>query len=117
MDALVAEEGAATATVKLPVTAAVPVTLIASGLGEQVTPGGKFAAGQVTLTVPVKPPVGVTVIVDMLLLPAVTVVSAPPMVNDPVPLPMVPLKEKFKMLLPPRAIGFGSAGPNELTIM
>ena len=83
MDALVVEEGAATATVKLPVTAAVPVTLITNGLGEQVTPGGKFAAGHVTLTMPVKPPVGVTVIVEVALLPAVTVAALPLMVKEP----------------------------------
>src|SRR6266705_3464913 len=39
-------EGAATATVKLPVTAVVPVTLIAKGFGEQVTPAGRPVAGQ-----------------------------------------------------------------------
>ena len=60
-----------------------PVTLIARGLGEQVTPGGKFAAGHVTLTIPVKPPVGVTVIVEVVLLPAATVAALPPMVKDP----------------------------------
>src|SRR6266516_5806612 len=58
-------EGAATATVKLPVTAAVPVTLIAKGFGMQVTPEGRPVAGQVTFTLPVNPPVGVTVIVEV----------------------------------------------------
>jgi hypothetical protein len=57
--------------------------LIANGFGEQVTPGGKLAAGHVTLTIPVKPPVGVTVIEEVALLPAVTVEALPPIVNDP----------------------------------
>jgi len=77
-------EGAATATVKLPVTAVVPVTLIVKGFGEQVTPAGKPVAGQVTFTLPVNPPVGVTVIVEVPLLPAVAVTALPPTVNDPV---------------------------------
>lgn len=93
-------------------------TLIASGFGEQVTPGGKAAAGQVTLTVPVKPPVGVTVMVDAPLAPpAVAVTALPLMVKEPVPLPIVPVKEKFKILLPPKAMGLGSKAPNELTMM
>jgi hypothetical protein len=83
MEALVVGEGAATDTIKLPVTAAVPVTLIASGFGEHVTPGGRFAAGQVTLTVPVKPPLGVTVMADIPLLPAETVTAAPLTVKEP----------------------------------
>jgi len=61
----------------------VPVTLIPNGFGVQLTPGGKFAAAHVTLTIPVKPPVGVTVIVEVALLPAVTVAVLPPMVNEP----------------------------------
>jgi len=77
-------EGAATATVKLPVTAVVPVTLIAKGFGEQVTPAGKPVAGQVTFTLLMNPPVGVTVIVEVPLLPAVAVTALPPTVNDPV---------------------------------
>jgi len=76
-------EGAATATVKLPVTAVVPVTLIAKGFGEQVTPAGKPVAGQVTFTLPVNPPVGVTVIVEVPLLPAVAVTALPPTVKLP----------------------------------
>ena len=109
MEAVRVDDGAVTFSVREPVTAAVPVTLMASGLGEQVTPAGSPAAGQVTLTVPVKPPVGVTVMVDVPLAPAVAVTSVPPMVNEPVPLPIVPVKEKFKTLLPPKASGFGSA--------
>jgi len=80
----VLEEFAATATVKLLATGEALVTLIGKGFGEQVTPGGRFAAGQVTLTVPVKPPLGVTVIDDMPLLPAATVTAAPLTVNEPV---------------------------------
>jgi hypothetical protein len=104
-EAVIDEEFAVTATVRFPVTAAVPVTLIARGFGEQVTPGGKVVPdGQVIFTMPVKPPLGVTVIVDIALLPAVTVVAAPLTVNDPVVVPpIVPEKEKFRMLLPPNA--------------
>lgn len=83
MEALVDEEGAATATVRLFATGDALVTLIASGFGEQVTPGGKFAVGHVTLTVPVKPLLGVTVIEDIPLLPAATVTAAPLTVNEP----------------------------------
>jgi 2-keto-4-pentenoate hydratase len=70
--AVVVEEGAATVTVNCPVAAAAPVATMARGFGEQVTPGGR--AEQVTLTVcvPVEPAAGVTVIVDVALLPAVT---------------------------------------------
>src|SRR6266576_408813 len=76
-------DGGATVRVSWPVTAAVPVTLIGSGFGEQVTPAGNPAAGQVTFTLPRKPPVGVTVIVDIPLPPAVAVVAAPLTVNEP----------------------------------
>ena len=92
--------------------------------GEQVTPGGKLAAaGQVTTTAPVNPPLGasVTVEFDVVIDPAapatvVTEALVAAIVNEPV-LPIVPVKEKFKMLLPPKANGLKSAGPNELTIM
>src|SRR5467141_1934614 len=76
-------DGGATATVNWPVTAAVPVTLIASGFGEHVTPAGNPAAGQVTFTVLVNPPVGVTVMVDGPLAPAVAVTALPPIVKLP----------------------------------
>ena len=66
---------------------------------------------------PVKPPLGVTVIGEVPLLPAATVTAAPLTVNEPVPPPIVPVKEKFKTLLPPKATGFGSKAPKELTIM
>ena len=72
--------------------------------------GGKFPAGQVTLTMPVKPPVGVTAIVEAKLLPAVTAASLPAMVKEPVvPPPIVPVKVKCRIVLPPKAIGLGSA--------
>lgn len=73
-EALVVEEGAATATVKVPVAADVVVTLIEGGFG-QVTPGGKPAEGQVMATMPVKPPLGVTLTVDVPLPPAVAVAA------------------------------------------
>jgi len=76
-------DGGATVRVSWPVTAAVPVTLIGSGFGEQVTPAGNPAAGQVTFTLPRNPPVGVTVVVDIPLPPAVAVVAAPLTVNEP----------------------------------
>ena len=74
-------------------------TLIVNGLGEQLTPGGKFAVGHVTLTGPVNPPLGVTVTAEVPTPPAVTVTAAPLTVNDAVPLPIVPVNEKFKTLL------------------
>jgi|ERR1700687_3990308 hypothetical protein len=84
-DAVSVVDGAATATVSWPVTAAVPVTLIASGFGAHVTPAGNPAAGQVTFTVPKKPPVGVTVMVEEPLgPPAVDVTALPPIVKLPV---------------------------------
>jgi hypothetical protein len=76
-------DGAATATVNCPVAAAALVTLIASGFGEHVTPAGNPAAGQVTFTVSVNPPVGVTVIVEVPEAPAVTVTALPPTVKLP----------------------------------
>ena len=77
-------DGAATATASWPVTAAAPVTLIAKGLGEHVTPAGNPAAGQVTFTLPKNPPLGVTVMVDITLAPAVPVTALPPTVKVPV---------------------------------
>src|SRR2546430_2237290 len=74
-EAVRVDDGAVTFSVRVPVTAAVPVTLIASGFGEQVTPGGNPAAGQVTLTLLMNPPVGVRVIVagNVMGVPEVTV--------------------------------------------
>ena len=48
-----------------------------------VTPGGSPAAGQVTFTAPVNPPLGVTVIVEVPEAPAVTVAALPPTVKVP----------------------------------
>src|SRR5260370_35306059 len=62
-------EGAATATGKLPVTAVVPVTLVAKGFSEQVTPAGKPLDGQVTVTMPSDPPVELTLTVTVPRLP------------------------------------------------
>ena len=77
-------DGAATATVRIPVTAAVLVTLIASGFGVQVTPGGSAVPAQVTLTLPMNPPLGVTVMVEAELVPAVTTTGVEVTVNVPV---------------------------------
>lgn len=84
MKALVVDEGAATLIVRVPVAAEALVTLIANGLGEHVTPGGRLAVGHVTLTIPVKPPVGVTVMVEVPAVPpAVDVAELPPTVKEP----------------------------------
>jgi hypothetical protein len=113
------EEGFSTFIGSIPVV--LPEAIVK---GEQVTPGGKLAAaGQVTTTAPVNPPLGVRVIVefDVVIVPAappavVTVVLVAVSVKLP-PLPIVPVKEKFRILLPPKAMGLGSKAPNELTIM
>jgi hypothetical protein len=47
------------------VAAVAAVTLIFSGEGVQLTPGGKVAAVGVTATMPVNPPLGVTVTVSV----------------------------------------------------
>jgi hypothetical protein len=62
-------EVAVTARVRLACTGLALVTLMGAG-AVQVTPGGRLApVGQVTVTVPVKPPVGVTVTWDITLAP------------------------------------------------
>lgn len=76
-------EGAATATVKTPVAGFALVTEIVSGFGVHVTPAGKPMPAQLICTSPVKPPLGVTVIVEMALLPAVTVTAVPVTANVP----------------------------------
>src|SRR6266851_3405727 len=91
-------DGGATVKVSWPVTAAVPVTLIGSGVGEQVTPAGNPAAGQVTFTLPRNPPVGITVIVDIPLPPAAAVVAAPLTVNEPL---LVTAKAAPLLVTPP----------------
>lgn len=70
-------------TVNPAVTGAVPLTAIVSGFGLQLTPGGKPVPAQETCTLPVKPPVGVTVTLDTPLLPAVTVIGEAVMLNEP----------------------------------
>src|SRR6266446_2185499 len=116
-------DGAVTFTVNVPLTG---VPLLPAGIvivrGEQVVPAGAPTAGHVTTTGNglEKVPLGVTVIAALPLFPAVTctAVVGPEIWNVPVlPPPSVPVKLKFKTLLPPKAIGFGSAGPNELTMM
>ena len=82
-EALVVEEGAATAIVTVPVAADAVVTLIEGAFGHE-TPGGKPAEGQVIATMPVKPPLGVTVTVDVPLPPAIAVAAPALTVNEPV---------------------------------
>jgi hypothetical protein len=63
-------------------------------------------------------PVPVTVAVKVMLPPDAMLVEE--LVNAVVvdtPPPLVPEKEKFKTLLPPKATGLGSRAPNELTMM
>ena len=76
-------DGAATRTVKVPVTGAALATAMVNGFGVQLTPGGNPVPAQVICTLPEKPPVGVTVTVDMPLLPAVTVTGVAVMLKDP----------------------------------
>jgi len=56
---------------KVPMTAEAPVTLIVNGEFGQVTPGGSVAAVAVITTLPVNPPLGVTVMVDAAIAPDV----------------------------------------------
>ena len=67
----------------MPVTGVLPVTAIVSGLGVHVTPGGNPVPAQLTCTLPVKPPLGVTVMVDIALLPAVTVTGVAVRLKEP----------------------------------
>ena len=108
-------EGAATVTVNCCDAGVVPVALIISGLGVQVTPGGSAEQEMLALVVPVEPAAGVKVIVEVPLLPAVTAVAVPLMLN--VPLLELDEKVRLKTDCPPRAMGLGSAGPKELTMM
>jgi len=62
LEAVKVPDVAVTMQFNVPLTAVAPVTLMFSGDGVQVTPGGKVDA--VTATVPVNPPVGVTVTVS-----------------------------------------------------
>jgi hypothetical protein len=80
-DAVNVVEGPATITVNVPVTGVDPVTSMVRGV--QVTPGGNPVPEHITWTLPVKPPLGVTVMVDEPLLPAVTVAGVPVTVKLP----------------------------------
>jgi hypothetical protein len=62
LEAVRVPDVAVTMQFNVPGTAAVPVTLMLRGEGVHVTPGGSVDG--VTITVPVKPPVGVTVTVS-----------------------------------------------------
>ena len=76
-------DGAATRTVNAPVTGAVPVTAMVRGFGVQVTPGGNPVPAHVTWTLPIKPPLGVTVMDETPLLPAVTARGVAVMLKEP----------------------------------
>jgi len=115
-----AAAGAATVTVNGCDAAVVPVAVIDSGFGVQVTPGGSAEQVIFAVWVPVEPAAGVMVIVDVPvpLLPAVageSETAVPPIVKPPVPLLLA--KVKFRILFPPNATGLGSAWPKELTMM
>ena len=83
--AVVAEDGPATLIASCPVPFPPPGTGTLRAV--QLTPGK--VVPHVIATLPANPPVGVTVIVDIPLLPAVTGVAAPLTVNDP---PLVTVK-------------------------
>jgi hypothetical protein len=62
---------AVTMQFNVPGTAVVPVTLMFSGEGVQLTPGGRLVAVGVTATVPVNPPVGVIVTINAAAAPVI----------------------------------------------
>lgn len=76
-------DGAATWIVNGLLTGAGPETATVSGFGVQVTPGGNPVPAQLICTLPVKPPLGVTVMVVTPLPPAVTVTGVAVMLNEP----------------------------------
>ena len=79
-------EGVSTDTVNCAVAGVVAGTLMDSGLGAQVTPGGNAVPAQVTCTTPaVNPEPGAMVMVDALLLPARTDTGVAVTENDPAP--------------------------------
>jgi len=81
--AVVVEDGAATLTVSVPVPFPPPVGTVMFR-APQVTPGK--AVPQVIATLPVNPLVGVSVIVDVPLPPAVAVAAVP--LNEKLPVPV-----------------------------
>jgi hypothetical protein len=89
--AVVVEDGAATLTVSVPV----PFPLLGTVMfrAPQVTPGK--AVPHVIATLPVNPLVGVSVIVEVPLLPAVAVAAVPPNVKLPVPVDWVTVSERL----------------------
>jgi len=97
------DDPAVVLTASVPVAALALVTLMLNA--EQVTPGGNV--GQVIATIPVKPPAGVTVIVDMAGLPAVAAAAAPDTVKLGVPAFIVKFTE-FDVPPPP---GFVTVTP------
>jgi hypothetical protein len=78
LEAVKVVDVASTEQLNCPVTAEAAVTLMLSGDGVHVTPGGRVDG--VTATVPVNPPLGVTVTVEFTLAPveevSVTALSA-----------------------------------------
>jgi hypothetical protein len=84
--AVIVEDGAATLTTSVPVPFPPPLGTVTFS-APQVTPG--TVVPQLIATLPVKPPVGVNVIVELPLPPAVTVTPDPASVNDPPELPVV----------------------------
>jgi len=89
--AVVVEDGAATLTVSVPVP--FPLLGTVTFRAPQVTPGK--AVPHVIATLPVNPPVGVSVIVDVPLPPAVTVAAVPAKLKLPVPVDCVTVSATF----------------------
>jgi len=79
--AVVVEDGASTLTVSVPVPFPPPLGTVTFS-APQVTPGK--VVPHVIATGPVNPPIGVSVIVDVPLLPAVAVAAVPAKVKLPV---------------------------------
>ena len=107
---------------KVVVSVALQVGDVAPETAEQVCGVPNAALPFINCTVPVglaPVPVPTTVAVNVTLPPDLMLVDelVAVVVVATVPPPSVPVKEKFKTLFPPKAMGFGFAGPNELTIM
>ena len=82
--------------VRLLATGEALTMLMARGFGVHVTPG--MLVPQVTFTMPVNPPLGVTVMFDIPLPPAATVTAAPLRVNVP---PLVTVNVTPLLAVPP----------------